>query len=197
MASPPYLNGLAARGSNGNDIKAAFIESYLEDLGPMKAAIGNCALVLACQLALEGGGPPGLKDEVIATIGWQATQIQQVGQLEHLGRQGLITDVVDEDDEVDEEALFQLLADDRDIVEPVSERLNKIDTLKNMVSSPDEGHVPVFFGDGKKWLIENLEYNRRMYPDSFDLDRVLEEAPGCLASWLSVCLAVSSCSSSI
>lgn len=72
------------------------IENYLKDLDRLKHAIEYCTLATACQFALEGRGPRYLKDQTIATISWQAAQMQRIGQLlEHLTGQGLIMDVVD------------------------------------------------------------------------------------------------------
>lgn len=111
---------------NGTAMKDAVISNYLKDLGPLKSALDNCALVTASQVALESHyGPPDLKDQVIATIAWQATQMQRVSQLlEHLAQQRLVTDLVDV------EIAKQELADHgEDIVEPLVERFREGDKL--------------------------------------------------------------------
>jgi hypothetical protein len=52
-----------------SDTKNAVISSYLKDPGPLKSAIGNCALVASSQIVLEGRrGPSDLKDQVITMI---------------------------------------------------------------------------------------------------------------------------------
>ncbi|PKX97566.1 uncharacterized protein P174DRAFT_439331 [Aspergillus novofumigatus IBT 16806] len=144
------------RDSTGIDMKAIVIENYLKDLGPLKSALDYCTLATAGQFALEGRGSPEFQDQVIATIAWQAAQMQRVGRLlEHLAKEGLITDVVDE------EIADQALADHQeDIVVPVP---------------PTEGHVGVHFNDAQSWLIGIVAYNWLMYPDTFDLDRVANE----------------------
>ncbi|KAJ5282497.1 hypothetical protein N7505_000477 [Penicillium chrysogenum] len=156
----------------GTDMKDAVISSYLEDLGPLKSAIGNSALVAASQIALEGRfGPSDLKDQVIATISWQATQMQRVGQLlEHLAQQRLVTDLVDV------EIAKQALVDHREhVAKPLVERFMKGDKLRCLENPPDEGHVGVHFDEATIWLVDVLAYNRLMYPHDFDLDRVVEE----------------------
>ncbi|KAJ5483457.1 hypothetical protein N7530_002703 [Penicillium desertorum] len=114
-------------------MKDAVISSYLEDLGPLKSAIGNSALVTASQIALEGClGPSDLKDQVIATISWQATQMQRVGRLlEHLAQQRLVTDLVDV------EIAKQALADHGEhIMEPLVERFREGDKLRCLENPP-------------------------------------------------------------
>ncbi|KAJ5947915.1 hypothetical protein N7466_000930 [Penicillium verhagenii] len=62
------------------DMKAIITESYLKGLGQLKARIDYSGLASACQIALEGRGPPDFKDQVIATITWQAVQLQRVSK---------------------------------------------------------------------------------------------------------------------
>lgn len=165
------------RDSTGTDMKAIVIENYLKDLGPLKSAIDYCTLATACQLALEGRGPPDFQDQVIATIAWQAAQIQRVGRLlEHLAKQGLITDVVDV------EIADQALADHQeDVVVPVAERFREDDKLLCIMNPPTKCHVGVHFNDAQGWLIGTLAYNWLMYPDKFDLDHVENEVLAFLA----------------
>lgn len=163
--------------STGTDMKAIVIENYLKDLGPLKSALDYCTLATACQLALEGRGPPDFQDQVIATVAWQAAQIQRVSRLlEHLAKQGLITDVVDV------EIADQALADHQeDVVVPVAERFREDDKLLCIMNPPTKGHVGVHFNDAQGWLIGILAYNWLMYPDKFDLDRVENEVLAFLA----------------
>lgn len=78
--------------------KALVLESYLKDLGPLKGTLDYCTLATACQLALEGHGPPDLQDQEIATIAWQEAQLQRVSRLlEHLAKHGLIADIVEKE----------------------------------------------------------------------------------------------------
>ncbi|KAF5858872.1 hypothetical protein ETB97_003621 [Aspergillus alliaceus] len=165
------------KNSTGTDMKAIVIENYLKDLGPLKSALDYCTLATACQLALEGRGPPEFQDQVIATIAWQAAQIQRVGRLlEHLAKQGLITDVVDV------EIADQALADHQaDVVVPMVERFREDDKLLCIMNPPSKGHVGVHFNDAQGWLIGILAYNWLMYPDKFDLDRVENEVLAFLA----------------
>ncbi|CAG8183130.1 unnamed protein product [Penicillium nalgiovense] len=156
----------------GTDMKDAVISSYLEDLGPLKSAIGNSALVAASQIALEGRlGPSELKDQVIATISWQETQMQRVGQLlEYLAQQRLVADLVDV------EIAKQALADHGEhIVKPLVERFIEGDKLRCLENPPAKGYVGVHFDEANSWLVNILAYNRLMYPHDFDLDRVVEE----------------------
>lgn len=53
-----------------SEMKDAVIEDYLKDLGSLKAALNYSTLATTCQLALEGRGPPDLKDQIITTIFW-------------------------------------------------------------------------------------------------------------------------------
>jgi hypothetical protein len=163
--------------STGTDMKAVVIESYLKDLGPLQSRLDYCTLATAGQYALEGRGPPDFQDQVIATIAWQATQMQRVARLlEHLAEQGLITDVVDE------EIADQALANHReDVVVPMVERFREGDRLSCLTSPPDEGHVGVHFDDAYSWLIGILAYNSLMYPAQFDFDRVENEVVAFLA----------------
>ena len=163
--------------STGTDMKAIVMESYLKDLGTRKSALDYCTLATACQWALEGRGPPDFQDQVIATIAWQAAQMQRVAYLlEHLAKQGLITDIVDV------KIADQALADHQeDIVVPVVERLWDDDKLSCLMSPPTEGHVGVCFNDAHSWLIGILAYNWLMYPDQFDLSRVDNEVLAFLA----------------
>lgn len=66
------------RDGSRTDMKAFVIENYLKNLGPLKSTLNYRTFATACQYALEGRGPPDLKDQVIATIAWQAAQIQRV-----------------------------------------------------------------------------------------------------------------------
>ncbi|KKK22844.1 hypothetical protein P175DRAFT_0501544 [Aspergillus ochraceoroseus IBT 24754] len=163
--------------STGIDMKAIVIENYLKDLGPLKSALDYCTLATACQYALEGRGPPDLQDQVIATIAWQAAQMQRVGRLlEHLTKQGLITDVVDV------EIADQALADhEEDVVVPVAERFHRDHKLSCLMNPPTAGHVGIHFNDAQGWLIGILAYNWLMHPDKFDLDRVEDEVFAFLA----------------
>lgn len=168
--------------STGIDMKAIVIENYLTDLGSLKSALDYCTLATACQIALEGRGPPDLQDQVIATIAWQAAQMQRVERLlEHLAKQGLITDIVDE--KIADQALVdQALVDHReDAVVPMAERLFENNELVCLMSPPREGHVGVHFNDAEGWLIGVLVYNWLMYPDKFDLERVENEVIAFLA----------------
>lgn len=159
------------------DMKALVIESYLKDLGTFKGALDYCTLATACQFALEGRGPPDLQDQAIATIAWQEAQIQRVGRLlEHLAKQGLITDIVDL------ETADQALAEHQEnVVMPVAERLQEDDELLRLMNPPIKGHVGVHFNDAQSWLVGILAYNLLMYPDKFDLDRVENEVLAFLA----------------
>ena len=75
-------------------MKATVIANYLEDLRSKSAAIGNNPIVNACQWALEGRGPPDLKDNVVSKIEWQAHQMQRVSDLlEDLAQKEMITDM--------------------------------------------------------------------------------------------------------
>lgn len=111
------------------------LESYrYRELPEIPRATTHCARLWhpcnACQLALEGRGHPDLQDEVIATIAWQATQIQRVCQLlEHLAEQGLITDMVD--GEIADQALED---HGEDVVRTVVERFYKDDELLGLMS---------------------------------------------------------------
>ncbi|KGO47995.1 hypothetical protein PEX1_062180 [Penicillium expansum] len=156
-------------GTAGTDMKDFLLKDYLKELGPLKNALGYSTLATACQFALEGRGPRDFKDQAIATISWQETQIQRVGQLlEYLVRQELITDVVNP------ETASQVLSDHMDdIVLPLAERL--MDNLVCLVSPPCEGYVRVYFEDAQKWLVDVLAYDWMMHPDKFDLDRVAKE----------------------
>lgn len=163
--------------STGTDMKAIVIKNYLEDLGPLRSEISHCGLATACEFALEGHGPPDFRDQVIATIAWQAAQIQRVSRLlEHLAKQGLITEIVDE------EMAYQALADYReDVLVPLAERFQEDAKLSCIMSPPTQGHVSVHFDDAKDWLIGILAYNWLMYPDNFNLDRVENEVLAFLA----------------
>jgi hypothetical protein len=163
--------------STSTDMKALVIESYLKDLGPLKSAVDYCTLATACQFALEGRGPPELQDQVIATIAWQAAQIQLVGRLlEYLAKQGLIIDIIDV------EIADQALADhQQDIVEPLAGRFHEDDKLSCLMSPPTEGYVGVHFNDAQGWLVGILAYNQLMYPNKFDIDSVENEVLAFLA----------------
>ncbi|KAJ9191643.1 hypothetical protein DTO164E3_8751 [Paecilomyces variotii] len=179
MSSPAQALGgdSPVKDGTGTDMKVLVIENYLKDLGPLKAALDYCTLATACQLALEGRGPPDLQDQVIATIAWQAVQMQRVsGLLEQLAEQGLIIDVVDV------ESADKALADHQeDIVVPLVERFRDDDKLSCIMEPPTEGHVGVNFNDAEDWLIGILAYNWLMYPDKFNLDRVENEVVAFLA----------------
>ncbi|KAJ9222686.1 hypothetical protein DTO207G8_8023 [Paecilomyces variotii] len=179
MSSPAQALGgdSPVKDGTGTDMKVLVIENYLKDLGPLKAALDYCTLATACQLALEGRGPPDLQDQVIATIAWQAVQMQRVsGLLEQLAEQGLIIDVVDV------ESADKALADHQeDIVVPLVERFREDDKLSCIMEPPTEGHVGVNFNDAEDRLIGILAYNWLMYPDKFNLDRVENEVVAFLA----------------
>ncbi|KAJ9216051.1 hypothetical protein DTO166G4_2295 [Paecilomyces variotii] len=179
MSSPAQALGgdSPVKDGTGTDMKVLVIENYLKDLGPLKAALDYCTLATACQLALEGRGSPDLQDQVIATIAWQAVQMQRVsGLLEQLAEQGLIIDVVDV------ESADKALADHQeDIVVPLVERFRDDDKLSCIMEPPTEGHVGVNFNDAEDWLIGILAYNWLMYPDKFNLDRVENEVVAFLA----------------
>jgi hypothetical protein len=90
--------------------------------------------------------------------------------LEHLAKQGLISDVFDE------VIADQALADHHeDIVVPMADRFQKDDKLSCLMNPPTEGHVGVHFDDALGWLLGILSYNWLMYPDTFNLDRVENE----------------------
>ncbi|KAJ5143812.1 uncharacterized protein N7515_002599 [Penicillium bovifimosum] len=75
---------------------AIVIANYLEDLGPLQSSHWVSTLPTACEVALEGRGPPDLEDQVIATIAWQEAQMQRVGGLlKHMATQRFITDIAD------------------------------------------------------------------------------------------------------
>ncbi|OJJ42434.1 hypothetical protein ASPZODRAFT_76708 [Penicilliopsis zonata CBS 506.65] len=160
------------------DMKSAIIKKYISDLGPLGAALGYSTLINTCQYALEGRGPPDLKDQVIATIAWQQAQMLRVSELlHHLAGKGLITDIVEK------EVAKRALKDRRDeMVLPIAERLfdgNKLDCL---CDPPAQGHVGVFYDDPQSWLIAVLAYNRLMHEEEFDLDSVEKEVVAFLAS---------------
>lgn len=159
------------RDGTSADMKAIAIDSYLKALGSLKSRLDYGTLANACQLALEGRGPPDLKDEVIATIAWQAAQIQRVDQLlEHLAMQGLVTDLVNV------ETADQALADHGEvIVLPIMDRFSEGDKLLCIGNPLTEGHVGVHFVDAEAWLISILAYNWLMHPDQFNLDRLVNE----------------------
>ncbi|KAJ5607869.1 hypothetical protein N7537_004488 [Penicillium hordei] len=161
------------------DMRDVVIENYMKDLGRLKSAINYSTLATACQLVLEGCGPPDLKDQTIATISWQAAQMQRVDQLlENLISQRLIIEVVDI------ELATQALSDHADdIVLPLAKSLMYDDNrhLICLVNPPDKGHVGVFFEDAQDWLIDVLAYNWLIYPDVFNLDRVVNEVFAFLA----------------
>ena len=162
-------------------MKAVVIANYLKDLGPLKSAVSYSTLATACQLALDGRGPPDFRDQVIATIAWQNAQIQLVDRLlEHLAGQGLIT-------VVEEEGADQALADHQEyIVPPVVDRLMEDEKLVCLMNPPTTGHVGVHFDDALNWLLGILAYNRLIHPDSFDLERVAKEVFTFLASFVCV-----------
>ncbi|KAJ5622524.1 hypothetical protein N7528_005756 [Penicillium herquei] len=173
-----FAGDTVARDDTGADMKALVIESYLRDLGSLQSALDYCTLASACQCALEGRGPPDLKDQVISTIAWQTAQIQRGNRLlEHLAKRGLITDIVDV--ETAEQALKE---HQEDIVLPMVKRLRgENDNIVCLMNPPTKGHVGVHFTDAESWLIDTLAYNWLMYPDSVDLDLVENEVFAFLA----------------
>ncbi|CRL28483.1 unnamed protein product [Penicillium camemberti] len=152
-------------------IPSLTLKNYLKDLGYLKNALCYSTLATACQFALEGRGPPDFKDQTIATISWQAAQMQRVDHLlEHLTSQGLIIDVVDI------ERATQALSDHQDdVVSPIAKRLMADNNTLCLVTPPDEGHVSVYFEDPLNLLIEILAYNWLIHPDVFNLDCVVNE----------------------
>lgn len=83
---------------------------------------------------------------------------------------------------IDVEITTQALSNHRDdIVLPLAERLMDDNKLVCLVDPPRKNHVGVSFNDALNWLIECLAYNRLMYPDEFDLDRMVIEMHAFLA----------------
>jgi hypothetical protein len=158
------------RNGAGTDMKAMVIANYVKDLGPLQSSLSHSTLVTACDVALQGRGPPDLKDQVIATIAWQEAQIQRVGGLlRHIATQGLITDIVDK------ETADRALVDRRgDLVQTVAEKLLGDCKLDFMARPPETGHVWVQFNDAHERLINIVAYNWMIHPDDFDLDRVVK-----------------------
>ena len=158
------------------DMKATVIANYLEDLGSKRAAIGNNPIVNACQWALEGRGPPDLKDKVVSTIEWQARQMQRVSDLlEDLAQKEIITDMFDS-----EKARAVLGDQFEDNLQAVGDKFdNKL--FNNMTDPPKDGrHVRIYFDGAEVWLLNILAYNRLVYPN-FDLSRVAKEVNRVLA----------------
>ncbi|KAJ5571428.1 hypothetical protein N7535_005088 [Penicillium sp. DV-2018c] len=114
----------------------AAIADYLEDLGPLQSSLCHSTLATACEIALEGRGPPDLKDQVIATIAWQEAQLQRVGGLlKHMATQGFITEIVDT------KTAARALVDRRDnLVQTVAEKLLGDCKLDFMSHPPNTGH---------------------------------------------------------
>ncbi|KAJ5595381.1 uncharacterized protein N7459_001589 [Penicillium hispanicum] len=155
-----------SRTRTGAGVSGRQPENYLKDLGPLRSALDYCTLATACQFALEGHGPPDFQD-----------QVQRVGRLlEHLAKQGLIIDVVDE--EIADQAL---VGHEEDVVVPVAERVSGGPQAVVYNEVPTEGHVGVHFNDAQGRLIGILAYNWLVYPDKFDLDRVENEVLAFLA----------------
>ncbi|KAJ5759793.1 hypothetical protein N7520_006949 [Penicillium odoratum] len=156
---------------NSTDMKEFVIENYLKDLGPLKARLDYSTLATACQLSLEGRGPPDFQDQVIATITWQAALLQRIRQLlEHLAKQGFIQDIVDK------EIADCALTDHReDIAIPIADMVWKHENLLCLLEPPRKDHVGVHFNDAVSLLVTILAYNQLLFPDMFDLDRVEEE----------------------
>ena len=64
---------------------------------------------------------------------------------------------------------------------PLAESLMDDNKLVYIVYPPCKGHVGVHFDDSLYWLLECLAYNRLIYLDEFDLDRVANEVHALLA----------------
>ncbi|KAJ9247348.1 hypothetical protein DTO207G8_8128 [Paecilomyces variotii] len=67
VSVPGVANGACANCIHFSRQSQCSLQNYLKDLGPLKAALDYCTLATACQIALEGRGPPDFQDQVIAT----------------------------------------------------------------------------------------------------------------------------------
>lgn len=107
--------------------------------------------------------------------------MQRVARLlEQMAKQGLITDIVDE------EIADKAFADHNEgIVVPVVERFKEDDRLSCMMNAPTRGHVGVYLNETQSSLIGILSYNWLMCPDKFDMVCVVNEVLAFLAS--SIC----------
>lgn len=151
------------------DLKDLVIECYLQDLGPKGAQLCYSGLASACQVVLEGGGPPHLKDELIAIISWQRSLMPRVHEfLEHLARQQLITDIVDVD--TAKEAL-----EDRWIshVLTIEEALH--DHLHLLCEFPKEGDISFYMDDAEELISMVLAYNKLKHLEELDTQRIGKE----------------------
>ncbi|KAI9931066.1 hypothetical protein MW887_010723 [Aspergillus wentii] len=61
----------AANPADDSDTDIVVLKQYLEDLGTQAAAQDRSSLADACQVAIDGTGPPGPKERAARTIAWQ------------------------------------------------------------------------------------------------------------------------------
>lgn len=73
---------------------------------------------------------------------------------------------------------------------PLARRINRHKPVEDMITPPADGHLPMYFPDGRSWLALVLAYNQLEYPHLFDIERVESEVFRCIHSgmflaWLS------------
>ncbi|OJJ40938.1 hypothetical protein ASPWEDRAFT_731584 [Aspergillus wentii DTO 134E9] len=84
----------AANPADDSDTDIVVLKQYLEDLGTQAAAQDRSSLADACQVAIDGTGPPGLKERAARTIAWQEGQMRRVNGLLPIYAFALLADVL-------------------------------------------------------------------------------------------------------
>jgi len=165
------------RDENGGDIRDAIIRKCLQKLGPFRVALSYSAIVIGCQMALEGLGPPDIKDQVIATLAWQAAQIERVHRLLiHLHSERMMREVPHA------KLAYAALMYRKGIAKPVIDAFRKDNKLQSIRNPPVEGFWSVNFYHAHRWLLAVLCHNHLMYPPGkFYLKRVVKEVVTFLA----------------